>query len=66
MIDEDDFFTQNKTPNFELYELFSTNGYDTDENYLDTTYFDTVAKVTNSIYFKIRLLMYHLLKLMNF
>ena len=54
ILNEDDFYSSVKSTNFQLYELFVTNGYINNENYYNTKYFGKIAKITSKLYFNIK------------
>ena len=53
-IKEDDFYSPNKSPNFELYELFVKNKYINEPSYLDTQYFESIGVLISKIYLEIK------------
>ena len=54
VINENDFFSPNKSPNFELYELFIKNGYVNDIEYLATSYFEKIGILISKIFSDIK------------
>jgi aryl carrier-like protein len=62
-ISENDFFIPNKSPNFELYELFVKNGYINEPSYFETKYFETIAVLINKIFLEIKELRIPFLKI---
>ena len=53
-INENDFYSPNKSPNFELYELFVNNGYVNEPLYLQTNYFETIGELVGKLFLDIK------------
>ena len=53
-IKEDDIFSAEISPNFELFELFVKNNYINNANYFETEYFESISKINEKVYIDIK------------
>ena len=53
-IKEDDIFSAEISPNFELFELFVKNNYINNENYFDTEYFESISQINEKVYINLK------------